>query len=436
MTSTPAGAGRVEQLDPLVRRLFVGVALSALGSGLTLPFLYVYLAEVRGIGTSTVGLLLAWMGVVGLAVSPVMGSLIDRVGPRRVILGCLAGEAAGVALLGLVTTPRAALAVLGLVSLSQAGMWPATTALLTRLVPERSRERAYGLQFMLLNAGLGIGGLLSALMVRVDDPGSFVRLYLLDALTFLGFLVVVASLPRAAGAPPPRAPAGEEHTVVLPRGLLDAPASGGWAEVVRDRTLRRVALIAVLLVTFGYAQVQTGFAAYAVEVAEIPARSLGLAFAANTVVIVAGQIVVLRWIRGRRRSRTLAVAAGVWALSWTVVALSAPVGGWFAVLLVIAGLALFGLGETLWAPVAPALVNGLAPEHLRGRYNALFGATWTVSMILGPAVAGLLIGNGLAALWVLCTVGGGLLGVHFLRDLGRHLTGAQDGLDAVPARRD
>ena len=36
-------------LDPLVKRLFVGIAFSALGSGLTMPFLYVYLAEVRGI---------------------------------------------------------------------------------------------------------------------------------------------------------------------------------------------------------------------------------------------------------------------------------------------------------------------------------------------------------------------------------------------------
>ena len=38
-------------LDPLVKRLFVGIAFSALGSGLTMPFLYVYLAEVRGIAT-------------------------------------------------------------------------------------------------------------------------------------------------------------------------------------------------------------------------------------------------------------------------------------------------------------------------------------------------------------------------------------------------
>ena len=37
------------RLEPLVKRIFVGVAFSALGNGLTMPFLSVYPAEVRGI---------------------------------------------------------------------------------------------------------------------------------------------------------------------------------------------------------------------------------------------------------------------------------------------------------------------------------------------------------------------------------------------------
>ncbi len=44
-------------------RLFAGVALSALGNGLTLPFLFVYLARVCDLPTSTVGLVLAGMGL-------------------------------------------------------------------------------------------------------------------------------------------------------------------------------------------------------------------------------------------------------------------------------------------------------------------------------------------------------------------------------------
>ena len=41
------------RFDPVVRRYFLGVALSALGSGLTLPFLFVYLSIIgREVGTA------------------------------------------------------------------------------------------------------------------------------------------------------------------------------------------------------------------------------------------------------------------------------------------------------------------------------------------------------------------------------------------------
>lgn len=416
MTTPLERAGTADRLDPLVRRIFVGVACSALGSGLTLPFLYVYLSEVRGISTSVIGLLFAWMGLLGLLVSPLFGTLIDRHGPRRVIMLGLAMEALGVGLIGFIETTGHAVVVLGLVSAGTAAMWPATTALLTRLVPETQRERVYGLQFMLLNAGLGVGGLVSAALVHVDDAGSFQRLYLLDALTYVAFILVVASLPAGVGAAP-------EPSVPEEGGRPP-----GWGAVLRDRTMLRVSLVATLLVTFGYAQLEAGFAAYTVDVAGIPPRTLGLAFAANTGAIVLGQLYALRWIQGRRRSRMLGLTAAIWSVSWAVIALSALTGAWTAVVLVILGLALFGIGETLWAPVAPAVVNALATEELRGRYNAAFGATWTVSMIMGPAIAGLLIGNDLALVWVLLTVGGTALGSFLLAGLRRHLTDQQDGL--------
>jgi MFS family permease len=405
------------RLDPLVKRLFVGIALSALGSGLTMPFLYVYLAEVRGIPTATVGLLFAFMGLLGFVGSPIGGTLIDRFGPRPVMIVGLTTEAFGVASLALVQNAWHALAVATFITLGTVGLYPASTAMLTRMVPEARRQQVYGFQFMLMNAGLGIGGVVSALLVRVADPSSFERLYMIDALSYVAYIAVVVSLPRRTGA------------LTRAEKVAGGPQPG-WSTVLRDRTLVRVVLISVVVITFGYAQFEAGFAAYTVDVAGIPAHYLGWAFGANTVAIVLGQLVALRVIKGRRRSRMLAACAGIWSLSWLVIALSDAVDGWTSVALVVVGLAVFGLGETLWAPLAPAIVNDLAAEELRGRYNALQGMTWTVAMIIGPALAGLLIGNGLAHVWVACTVGGTALAAVLLLRLRRHLTPAQDGLPA------
>ena len=200
--------------------------------------------------------------------------------------------------------------------------------------------------------------------------------------------------------------------------------------VLRDRTLLRVVAISILAVTFGYAQMEAGLAAYAVTVADVPARTLGWAYAANTGAIVCGQLVALRLIGGRRRSSMLALCAATWSVSWLVIASSDAVDGWVAVAAIIVGLGLFGAGETLWAPVAPAIINDLAREDMRGRYNALQGMTWTVGSIVGPASAGLLIGHGHPHLWVLTVVGGTAVAAVLFLDLRRHLTAAQDGIVA------
>ena len=58
-------------------------------------------------------------------------------------------------------------------------------------------------------------------------------------------------------------------------------------------------------------------------------------------------------------------------------------------------MSVFPLGETLTQPTIPALVNDLAPDHLRARYNALSSAAFSLAAIIGPVTAGWLIGHSL-----------------------------------------
>ncbi len=404
--------------SPLVRRLLVGNGLSALGSGLTMPFLYVYLAQVRGFPGPVVGLVFAWMGLLSFLAAPLGGTLIDRYGPRVIVVAGLIMEAIGVLALARVETQPQGWAVATAICLGTVGLYPATTALLTRMVPEAERERVYGIQFMTLNAGLGVGGMVASFLVDVSSVESFQRLYLLDALSYAAYVVVVATLPRGTG----RVPVDEPG-----RPVTEGHAEGGWREVLADRTVLRVVGVSALAITFGYAQMEAGFTAYATQTGHLPANQLGWAYGANTAVIVLGQLTALRFITGRSRSRVLALACATWTVSWLVVGASGRVDGLLAAICVVAGLGLFGLGETLWAPVVPSLINELAREELRGRYNSLQSMVWTVSSIIGPALAGLLLGNGLAGVWVACVVAGTALASALFLRLRRHLSAAEDG---------
>lgn len=406
------------------RWVLLGFGLSSLGNGLTLPFLYVYLAHVRDLGPTTAGWFFAWMGVVGVAVAPLIGLLFDRHGPRAVMVGGLLVEVIAIGSLGHVGSTAAVMLVLAGVVAGAAPLWPGTTALLARIVPAADQQRAFGLAFLGVNAGLGLGGLAGAALVDVDRLASFQLLYSLDAASYLVYAVVLALLPRGLGVAP----------------VLDAGVAGTWADVLADRRMLALLGCGVLAVTFGYAQLEAGATAYAIDVVGIPAPALGWAFGANTLVIVASQLLVLRLVVGRRRSSVLSVAVATWALAWTVVALADLASGGAAVLAVVVGLAVFGLGETLWAPIATGLVNALAIEAVRGRYNAALGLVWTLGQVFGPAIAGILIGHGHGHLWAAVVVGGTLAAAALLASLRRLLTPEEEGLapvepvaEAVPA---
>jgi MFS family permease len=393
----------------------LGIAFSALGNGLTLPFLVVYLHQVRGLPTATAGLVLAWMGVVSAVCSPVAGALVDRRGPRVVLLTGLVVQATGVALLAWVTGPGSAFGAVTLVAAGLAAVLPAQLALLAQLAPPGQRERVFGVQFMLLNLGVGLGGLVAAGVVDLADVRTFQALYLLDALSFLGYVGVLLAMPGVG-------------RVALRRPDGPAGAAGGYREILADRVFLRVLACTLLLISFGYAQLEAGLTAFAIREGGVSPRVLAFTFAANTATIVAGQLLVLRRLPDRSRSRCLALVGVVWATAWCLVGLVglAPGPVLAASLLLVAG-SVYALGETVFAPVMPALVNQLAPDGLRGRYNAAHTLVWQVSMIIGPAVAGLLIGNGQATVWVLATVAGCLLGGGAGLSLRRRLTAGQDG---------
>jgi MFS family permease len=57
-------------------------------------------------------------------------------------------------------------------------------------------------------------------------------------------------------------------------------------------------------------------------------------------------------------------------------------------------------------PTIPALVNDLAPDHLRGRYNALSAGAFSLAAIVAPAIAGWLIGHALGAAYIAMLVVG------------------------------
>ena len=136
---------------------------------------------------------------------------------------------------------------------------------------------------------------------------------------------------------------------------------------------------------------------------------------------------MLKRIEGRSRTKLLAVAALIWGSFWLVVALSSGFTPVVAGVMIALGFGVFALGEMIFSPVGPSLINSFAPPHLRGRNNAFGGLTWGVSSAIGPAVAGVVIGGGWGVAWALGLTVGCVVAAAILYSLRNLLTPEEDG---------
>ena len=396
-----------------LRRFYLCVVLNAVGNGLTLSFFVVYLHNVRHFSTGFATLLLSASAVAGLVASPLWGTLTDRWGPVRIIL--LSYATSAIALVGWAfahTRPQAVAAALGLAFFSAAGWGPAST-MLSRMVDESQRQRAFGFNFMLLNLGIGFGGLISASIVDLHHPITFTILYSVNAAVTLVSAALLLRLWRYGQA--------------IPREERERHAEAGWRTVLHDRRLVRYVIAAIVLITGGYGSQEAGYSLFVVNKVHLTVHLIGVIFFFNTSTIVVAQLFTLSLIQGRSRTRVLAVVGVLWALFWVSLDLALHLPALWAFVVLAISMSVFAFGETMLSPVGPALVNQIAPEHLRGRYNAAAGLSWGLSGTVAPLLVALYFGHHLGTWWPLSTAATALLGSALMLSLRRHLSPAEDG---------
>lgn len=395
-----------------MRRIHVGNALSAFGLGFTVPYLYVYVAQVRGLGAMTAGLVLAVFAVAALIVLPFAGRAIVRRGPLPVLLAALVTAALGALSLGIAGSAAAVLVSASLLGAGQAVMQPALATMIVDCSSAETRSRAFAMQFFLQNLGLGVGGLIGGHLVDTTSAASFTLLFAIEAAMFL-LLALVMTTVRMPHAP----------------RIEDAPAAGrgSWKQLLGNRAMVQLCVLGFVLFFACYGQFESGLSAYGVEAAGISTSALGTALAANTLMIVVAQFAVLRFVERRRRSRVIAAVGLIWAVAWAVAGYAGLGHGSqeMATAAFVSTYALFGLGEAMLSPTVAPLVADLAPEGMAGQYNSAFALVKQLALAVGPAVGGPL-GASLHAPYIVAflvfSLGITVLAVR----LGRQLTEVQD----------
>ncbi len=378
----------VRTLDPGLPRavwlLQAGGLANMFGNGLVVPFLIIYLHNVRGVPLGVAGLVAAANALVALVSGPVAGALADRVGPRRTLTGALLGMACAYALFPLIREPWHAFVLSGLAGAASGGFWPSQSALLSSLAPRDRRHAAFAQQRVTMNLGIGLGALVGGLIASAEHPGSFTTLFILDAVTFVVFAAILRRVPEPASG-------------------REAVAGGdGFRAVLRHRPFMAFIGLNVVVISASIAPFSELFPVFAKGQAGVTEGGIGLIFFLNTLAVVLIQLPVARLVEGHRRMRAIALMGLLFALTWTVVFAS---GLWLeaptATAVFAAAFVVFAVGECLHGTVQGPIVSDLAPPRLLGRYMALSASSWQIAFIIGPGVGGFVLQAEPFALWPL-----------------------------------
>jgi MFS family permease len=366
------------------------------------------------------------IAVAGALASGPMGTLIDRFGARPTLAASMAVAAAGSLMMAAVHESWQAFVAASVYGTGFSAGWIGLRSLLGAGVPQAVRGDAFAIQHATVNLGIGIGGITAGLLISVNDPSSFRNLFLLDALSFATYGALVAWLPAIRSMPDRAEVAGGVGQKLR------------YSALFKDRAFLFVGLLTLAVVTVSWPQQEAAFPAFAVDHGA-STRVIGAAFGVNTFLIVGAQLVVMNLVRGKRRTDSMAVMCALYAATWAITAMAGfllpqelrPAGFLLA-------MGVFAIGECLFSPTLPAIVNDLAPPKLRGRYNAALGLLLTLGRMLGPALAGAALEAGAgAALFLGLTGACAVLGAASLalqRVLPKDANGVPD--QEVPAPKD
>ena len=179
--------------------LLAALGVDNFGSGLFLPVVLLYVTRVVGLPLAVAGTVVALGTLAGLAVPPVAGRLVDRAGPRRVVIGAELMQALGAVTYLAARGPAAVAAAAVLLAAGQQSFYSALFALIADVAGDGPKDHPYAVAGMVRSACFGLGGLAAAGLLSLAGQHAYRLAVMVDAVSFLLCALLLALLVRDPG---------------------------------------------------------------------------------------------------------------------------------------------------------------------------------------------------------------------------------------------
>lgn len=383
----------LSEFSTTTKLLFFGIMVNAVGTGFILPFITIYFHEVVGLQYGLIGLALGFRAVIDISGKLIAGETVDRIGRRVTLIVAILFLISGYA--GYIVA-RDLVGLLIAVTLEGIGIglfWPSTLSMVSDLVTDEMREKAYALDRAIRTGGQGIGIALGGFIATF----SYVMLYYLDiTFTALFLLIVLLKLPETR--PDDIDQDGD--------GLLTA---------LRDRRLTAFVLLSSLFATM-MAHLFQILAPYLKDYLGVSNLLIGNVFLIYAALLVAFQLKVTDRIEVIPAMDAVRTGFLLWGTAAFLIFLAQP--GTMALVLAVLALVLISFAGMVFGPASITLVTDIAPDDKRGAYISVYSVAWSSGFIFGPVVGGWFLDSAHpGVIWLLLAgiASAGLAGVGLYR---------------------
>ncbi len=358
----------LKEFHPIVWSLVIGTVFVRAASSMSMPFLFLYLSNNTDMDLATIGLLIGAGPLAGTVGGFIAGTLSDRIGRRRVMLGALYVWTFVFLGFALSKNPMVLLLLNIVGGLCRSFYEPVSQALMADVTEPEKRFRVFSLRYTAINVGVAVGPIAGAVLAKTSVALPF----LITAIIYLIYVISLQGLLNKFGI---KKIEGQKKEVITFRRAFSV--------VVNDKAFRFY-MIAGMLGAIGYSQMSSTLAKFAEMTVANGTELFAILMSINAIVVVVMQLPLTTWAEKKTPLTAIVVGNVMYAIG--------DIGYAFAnswVIFIIA-MVFFTFGEILTFTSGDVLIDRMAPEGMRGSYYGAKSFS-SVGQFIGPWMGGVLL---------------------------------------------
>lgn len=371
--------------EPVLRALTIATLVSAVGRGVSLTLVVLYLTLIAGLPAAEVALVFTIGAAVGIGASYLGGHLADVISARRMLVAVTVTTGVALASLVFVTEFWGALAVEVVVSIALSANGSVRSAVIARAFTGPARVTSRAVLRTVMNIGISVGGGIAAIPLAIGTPFAYQVVLVVGGAAYAASALLLLGLPARVDAPIRSA----EHD----------PAPRGRSPWRDPRYLLFSGFSAVLAMLFSLANI--GVPLWLAHDTVAPEYLLSIMLIVNTSLVILLQVPMSRGTHDLRRAGTVTAIAGVLlAVACVLYGAAGGVGLLAAVVLLLAATVLHAFAEILSQAGAWGLSFELADPERAGAYQGVYSMGFSIGSMVAPLViAATALDNGLPG-WI------------------------------------